>query len=55
MWKSILKILEKLACKHQWKVFSRSRTFEYEEDKLPISYDFLLECKSCGKHKKVNY
>ncbi len=54
----IIQILEKLACKHQWETFSRTKIYENHNDpaegKLPTRSIYIFVCKNCGKIKKIS-
>lgn len=54
MWKTLIKILEKKACNHDWEIIHE----KFYEDKAPMTKwgdgrgahtRMLLVCKKCGK------
>ena len=44
---------KKLCCCHQWKHYKQVRTFEDDNDKLPIKITETFICTKCGKIKKI--
>ncbi len=53
----IKEILEKWSCKHQWELIAKNIVYE-DDDKeengdYPIRVIRLLDCKLCGKLKKI--
>lgn len=49
-------VIEKLFCKHQWSVHAVSkRTDRYKDGSTREYVDEVLECKICGKIKKIKY
>lgn len=54
--KELLKrILEKLACNHNWKLKTTYRKFEDPNDKMPIKIIDYYVCTKCGKIKKIRF
>ena len=53
MYKLLLKILEKLACKHKWLLHQKNNIFEDSSDKYPTIIKDTLICSECGKIKKI--
>jgi hypothetical protein len=54
MWQVIIKIVEKLACRHEWEIIHQ---VEYEKTdqwgRVMPQTRLLMVCKHCGKIKKV--
>ena len=56
MYKLILQILEKWACKHKWETFAEHKavnTKESDEDYIKLYSSYTLICTECGKIKKI--
>lgn len=53
MWKVLIKLVEKLACCHEWKTHRRMSSYGGVYDKLPIKVEETLICQKCGKIKKI--
>lgn len=53
MWKALIKLVEKWACCHEWKLHRKVSTYEADEDKRPVKVVETLICTKCGKIKKV--
>lgn len=51
MWKVLIEILSKLACRHVWKKITTIKIIN--DDNIPVGYKFYLECEKCGKIKKL--
>ncbi len=49
----IIKLFEKLACKHKWVLKRKTKNF-VDGYELPSSFTFLYCCSECGKFEKVN-
>ena len=54
----IQKYFEKLACKHNWEVYNKTRIYRVNEYGRPIGehpsgYEHTLCCTECGKWKKL--
>lgn len=45
--------LQKLACLHDYKEIKSLGIYENYNDKLPVKYTLLYQCKKCGKFKKI--
>ena len=53
MWKALIKLVEKWACRHEWQVLENWIEEEYR-GRFSYSYDVTLYvCKKCGKMKRV--
>lgn len=54
MWEIVKQILEKLACKHEWKLTGIHRVYgyDYQEGDLPIKVTIDYLCEKCGKFKR---
>jgi len=51
----ILKLIEKWACKHQWKVHHNMEVYNtLNNPKMPRKVRQTLICKKCGKIKQVD-
>lgn len=50
-------ILDKLFCKHSWKVFSQTKSYKEGQSEakgnLPIRITQILICQKCGKIKQI--
>lgn len=58
MWeeigKAFVSMVKKWACNHKWERLETIRVFENNSDTIPLYIIAYLECKQCGKHKKIN-
>ena len=56
MWKTIIKILEKYACNHQWETLCE-KTYDRQNEGLGFTFTqqtrFLLKCTKCGRIRKI--
>ena len=54
MWKVIISIVEKLACKHEWEILLQKDVEKNDQwgRHLPQTH-FLMKCTKCGKLKKM--
>ena len=50
---NIKKILEKVACKHEWESLVISNKYEDDDSKLPYKTTFIFSCRKCGKMKRI--
>lgn len=53
MWKALIKLVEKWACRHEWEIvdskdYEHIHTFFVEQDEYR---NILLKCTKCGKLK----
>lgn len=53
MWKSLVKLVEKLACCHRWESWHRTNIFEFPDSNRPFKIKETLICSKCGKIKQI--
>lgn len=53
MWQVLVKLLEKWACCHEWKIHRRMSSYEHSNDKLPTKVEETLICQKCGKITRI--
>ena len=53
MWKALIKLVEKWACRHCWETHHTVEVYEYSYDKMPYKTKRTLICSKCGKIKKI--
>lgn len=53
MWKALIKLVEKLACCHDWELHRRMNTYDEYSVNKPWKIEETLICQKCGKIKKI--
>ena len=54
MWQVIIKIVEKLACRHEWEIIHHVEHEKTDQwGRVMPQTRLLMVCKHCGKIKKV--
>jgi len=57
MWKSLIEILNKISCHHDWRIHSSTDIYENvhwrAKDSKPIETRQTLICNKCGKIEKI--
>ena len=49
----IKELIEKWACKHDWKELYKVNEYWSSNSKLPCETKIILVCKKCGKIKRI--
>ena len=49
----VKRILNKIACAHEWDVYHESRVFDGDYSERPHTIKHTLICKKCGKIKQI--
>ena len=49
----LIAILEKLACKHKWKMEIETKGYDKDRSDLPFEILRTYVCSECGKFKKI--
>lgn len=45
--------LEKLSCKHKWKIHHITKVYEHSDNSMPREIKQTLICQECGKIKRI--
>lgn len=59
MWKTIIKIVEKLACSHDWEILykkdyeDKERTERWSDNGRSAHTRMVIKCTKCGKLKTI--
>lgn len=53
MWQALIKLVEKWACRHCWKIHHTVDVYVSSFDKMPYKTKRTLICSKCGKIKKI--
>ena len=53
MWKALIKLVEKWACRHEWENHYITELYKNDSDKRPWKVELTLICHKCGKIKKI--
>lgn len=48
-------IIEKFFCSHVWHERNKVKKFGSSNEKIPREVTLLLECKNCGKLKRLKF
>jgi len=56
MWKALIRLVEKWACRHKWDKFREIGSWdsgEKDQGKDPHTVEVTMICKECSKIKKI--